>query len=247
MSGFQAFLFACLNFRHRAKSDHRNSGKDGVFSEHRNEREENRVIPERKVTIMKQLKMVQRMYSLLAACLILVGLILLIWPGITINVVCKVVGILLLLCGIVKLIGYFTKDLYQLAFQFDFALGIVSIVLGVTMLTRSSRMIEIGAVCIGIFLLVDAALRIQTAMDSKRFGIDRWWLILLIAIVVGVIGILLLTVPFQTTELITRLIGVNVAFDGILNLWIVRNTVRAIREKVEEEEALTDSSYVEEK
>ena len=124
-------------------------------------REENRVIPERKVTIMKQLKMVQRMYSLLAACLILVGLILLIWPGITINVVCKVVGILLLLCGIVKLIGYFTKDLYQLAFQFDFALGIVSIVLGVTMLTRSSRMIEIGAVCIGIFLLVDAAQRAE--------------------------------------------------------------------------------------
>ena len=39
----------------------------------------------------------------------------------------------------------------------------------------------------------------------------------------------------------------NVAFDGILNLWIVQNTVRAIREKVEEEEALTDSSYVEEK
>lgn len=38
MSDFQAFLFACLNFRHRAKSDRRNSGKDGVFSEHRNER-----------------------------------------------------------------------------------------------------------------------------------------------------------------------------------------------------------------
>ena len=87
--------------------------------------------------------------------------------------------------GVTKLSGYFAKDLFQLAFQFDLALGIVSIVLGIIIIEKSEYIIEILSTAIGIFMLVDAALKIQTAVEAKRFGIERWWLILVMSFVVA--------------------------------------------------------------
>ena len=47
--------------------------------------------------------------------------------------------------------------------------------------------------------------------------------------VVAFVGILLLVTPFETAGMIVRLIGLNLSLDGILNLFVVRNTVETIR------------------
>ncbi len=101
---------------------------------------------------------------------------------------CKVYGVFLLIYGLGKLSGYFTGDLFQLAYQYDFGLGMVSLILGFVLLLRTEHIVEFLAVCIGIFMLVDAALKIQTAIDAKKFGISKWWLILMMAIMVAFCG-----------------------------------------------------------
>ena len=54
-------------------------------------------------------------------------------------------------------------------------------------------------------------------------------LILAIAIVVAIVGALLLFMPFKTVSAITRLMGLCLCFDGILNLIVIRTTVQTIR------------------
>ena len=49
------------------------------------------------------------------------------------------------------------------------------------------------------------------------------------AVAVAVIGVLLLFVPFKTVALITRIVGLSLCFDGILNLIVVRSTVGTIK------------------
>ena len=75
-------------------------------------------------------------------------------------------------------------------------------------------------------MLVDATFKIQTSIDPKRFGISRWWLMLILAVIVAAIGILLILMPGETTRLMVRLIGLNLCMDGILNLVIVIDTVK---------------------
>ena len=75
-------------------------------------------------------------------------------------------------------------------------------------------------------MLVDATFKIQTSIDSKRFGISHWWLMLILAVIVAAIGILLILMPGETTRLMVRLIGLNLCMDGILNLVIVIDTVK---------------------
>ena len=175
---------------------------------------------------MNGIKNFKNMYSILTICLILVGDVHLIATGIAYDVVCIIFGIYMIIYGAVKIMGYFAKDAYQLAFQFDLALGIVIAIVGIVFVCRTARVVQLLSTCIGIVMLVDATFKIQTSIDSKRFGISRWWLMLILAVIVAAIGILLILMPGETTRLMVRLIGLNLCMDGILNLVIVIDTVK---------------------
>ena len=167
---------------------------------------------------MNDIKGIKNMYSVLTACLIIVGLVLLAIPGIALNAVCIIFGIYLIIYGVVKIIGYFAKDVYQLAFQFDLALGIVAAIVGIVFICKTSSIVQIHA-----------TLKIQTSLDSKKFGISSWWLMLVMAIMVAAVGIMLILMPGETTKVMIRLIGLNLCLDGVLNLIIVVNTVKTDR------------------
>jgi uncharacterized membrane protein HdeD (DUF308 family) len=180
---------------------------------------------------MKQLKIVKNMYIVMDVCLIIVGLLILFSPIKAINVLCRIFGAVLVLLGAVKILGYFTKDIFQLAFQFDFALGIISVILGAVLIFRTSYMVEILSVCVGIVILIDGALKLQTAVDARKFGIEKWWLILIIALLVSIVGIILMVTPFAAQTVAAWVIGINLVLDGVLNICVVLSTVKTLRRK----------------
>lgn len=180
---------------------------------------------------MRQLKNIKYLYSALSICLIGVGLLLLNCPGMAVEIIYRLGGVVLCLFGIVKMISYFSKDIFQLAFQFDLAIGIVFAVMGICLLLQPKRIMEMVTAIIGIIMLLDALLRVQTTIDAKRFGIEKWWVLLLISLTAAVIGTLLLLRPFKGAKIIISLVGLNLCFNGILNFVIVQNTVRTTRRK----------------
>ncbi len=181
--------------------------------------------------MIKMLKVVKNAYIVSDLCLIAVGVLLFSCPSMALNIMCKIFGAVLVLLGIVKVLGYYTKDIFQLAFQFDFALGIISIILGIMLITRITYRVDTLSVGVGIFILVDGTLKIQTASDARRFGIAKWWYILIIALAVSIVGLLLLAVPFQTASAVTRIMGINLVLDGILNILVVQSTVSCYHKK----------------
>ena len=92
-------------------------------------------------------------------------------------------------------------------------------------------MVEILSVCVGIFILIDGALKLQTAVDAKKFGIENWWLILVIALLVSIVGIILMVIPFAAQTMAAWIIGINLVLDGVLNICVVLSTVKTIRRK----------------
>ena len=186
---------------------------------------------------MENLKPLKGAYSVLSICLIGAGILLMINPGIQEDLMYRLCGIILVVFGVVKITGYFSKDLFQLAFQFDLAMGCISCVLGVVFISRPEWTILRVSVCMGIFMLADALLRLQTSIDAKKFGIEKWWTLLIMAIPVAVIGVLLLIMQFESKIYIMRLLGLNLCIDGILNLLTVQSTVKTIRRRRNEWEA----------
>lgn len=168
---------------------------------------------------MRLVKEAKRAYMILSGIFMLVGLCLTIWPEISIVTFCYVLGGLCVVYGIIRLVGYFSKDQYRLAFQFDLALGIFVLVFGIILLFHPRPIIALLPVVIGLYIAIDSVFKLQTALDAKRFGMPRWWLMLILAIVAGGFGILLVFNPFEGAALFMRLIGITLIIDGIQNLW----------------------------
>lgn len=181
---------------------------------------------------MKKLKAVKYTYSVFACALIAFGLTVLCRAGVPEHAFMLAGGVLMIGFGIVRILGYFSKDILQLAFQFDLILGIASAVLGCYMIWDPQAAGHIIMV-LGVFFLIDALSKVQTAIDARRIGVERWWLILGVALAAVVIGVLVVLTEFQDFHMVSRLIGANLAIDGVLNLYVTQSTVNTIRRKKE--------------
>lgn len=180
---------------------------------------------------MKVLKKVKVIYSVVALAFFFYGVCLLFYPQIEMQLMYKIGGILFIGIGIAKIIGYCSKDLLQLAFQHDLAMGIVSIIIGGLMSIRTNEMIRIVTGGLGLFMLVESLLKIQTSIDARRIGMDNWWLILSMGFITAAIGGLLIAIPLRGTNLLIRLMGLAILAYGIMNLYVVQKTVHVVQRK----------------
>lgn len=186
-----------------------------------------------KYDIVKQAKISNLIiYSFMVA----VGLAMLIFREIPTNVETIILSVLCILVGGAKILGYFSNDLYRLAFQFDLAIGLFLAIIGVLTLIVGSKD-PLGTVRLfGIYIFIDGLLKLQTAFDAKKFGIARWMVILLTAILMVGVGIVGLLASYL--EQISQLIVLDVALmlDGLVNIWITAYTVRIRAKKKNLEE-----------
>lgn len=173
-------------------------------------------------------------YILLSVALCALGGVLIAVPDFSAALLCRLVGITMLLFGAVKIIGYCSKDLYRLAFQYDLAFGILLIALGGILLFRPDTMVQIICIIMGVCVLADALLKIQISIDSKAFGLEKWWLILVAAILTGVAGFLLVLRPMESARAVMILLGVTLITEGLLNLTTILTAVKIIRRQCPE-------------
>ena len=168
-------------------------------------------------------------YIVMSVLFCAAGILFIAMPEISTEIIGVCIGIAMIIFGIVKLIGYFSKDLYRLAFQFDLEFGILIIILGVIVLFNPKNLMILICVALGISILLDGLFKIRIAMDSKQFGIKSWWLILTLAIVTGVIGVFLIFDSATGSEIMSVLLGLTLLSEGILNLYTVISTVLIVK------------------
>lgn len=178
---------------------------------------------------MKTILCAKGLYIGSSALMCLSGAAMCLWPGFSIRVFCYALGALLLLFAAGKLTGYFSRDPYGLAFQFDLAMGIIIAVIGTVFLLYPKNILSILSVLVGLFVLLDAAFKVQTALDARKFGMREWWLILLGAVLSAVASGFLLFTPERGTDLLMRLAGLTLLMNGAQNLFTAMYTVRGLK------------------
>ena len=156
------------------------------------------------------------------------GAVLLFQPGFSVTLLGRLLGIGLLVFGLIKLLGYFSRDLFRLAFQYDLAFGILMMALGVIVLSAPEQAMEALCVAVGIVVLADGLFKIQIAVDARRFGIGQWWLVLLLAVLTGIIGLLLVLRPTEGAQALVMLMGASLLLDGALNLSVALCAVKVV-------------------
>ncbi len=168
-------------------------------------------------------------YIAISVVLCLIGVLLVIFPSISIRVMGIFCGVVLIVFGIIKLIGYFSKDLFRLAFENDLASGILMLALGGSLFFRTEDALSFFCTVLGILILTDGLFKVQIAVDAKPFGIKKWWLILITAILTALFGTVLIFRPSESMNMMTAFLGVSLFCDGVLNVSTMLTAVKIIK------------------
>ena len=171
-------------------------------------------------------------YIVMSSLMMILGIVLMAAPETLQTVMCSVMGAAAAVFGAVKIVSYFSKDLFRLAFQHDLAAGILLVILGVTTAVKPELFLGSIGVIFGVCVLADGLLKVQVAIDAKLFGVDKWWLILAAAVITGIAGFFLMTDPLWSASVIAVLLGLSLIAEGAMNLITVLVAVKIVKNQM---------------
>ena len=170
------------------------------------------------VNNLSRVRTAKYMYIFFSVCICIYGGLLLFQHEPSVQRVASGIGLLLTLYGCSKIWGYFSRDLYRLAFQHGMATGIFAVAVGIFVVLIKTISAEKLCIILGLTIVMDALTRIEMSLDAKAFGISGWWLIFVIGIVSGTLGFLLIPRPFLFGSGMFSVTGAALLTEGILNI-----------------------------
>lgn len=186
-------------------------------------------------SLLKKVKANTILSSLLCAAL---GLVLVIWPDISMQIVCIAIGAVLILCGVIRLFGFFLNHDGSVYTQGNLVMGIVLVVVGIWIVATPGKVLAIIPIIVGILIVIHGVNNIQQTITLCKGKYSMWWLALIMAILTIGFGVLLITRPFAALDTVVMLIGIFLIYDGLSNVWIVSHIAKTVKMARQEAEAV---------
>lgn len=186
-------------------------------------------------SLLKKIKTNVVVSSLL--CVIL-GLILVVRPGLSMRIVCTAVGVVLIVTGITRMIDYFAVRDGSMYSQVNLIFGIVLAVVGVWITVKPNKVLAIIPIIVGIVIVIHGLHNVKQAMELWRDKYDKWWVACIMGVLTVGFGALLVCRPFTAIDTVVMLIGIFLIYDGLSNIWIVSRIYKNAKNLRQEIEAV---------
>ncbi|MBQ7566262.1 MAG: DUF308 domain-containing protein [Oscillospiraceae bacterium] len=152
----------------------------------------------------------------IAICLL--GLLMIIFPGQSQNVICIAIGVILCILGILRVVMHFSTDRVVVLGSFALVAGVALVGLGVLVILHPEVLAAELMLVFGIGLIVSGVMKIQYAIDFARLGVRGWWLELLLAAALIAFGVIVLCNPFATADALMIYVGISLVVSSICDL-----------------------------
>ncbi len=179
-------------------------------------------------------------YTVSAVLCVLLGLVLLIWPGATARILCTLLGGVLLAYGVIQILLYLANRDRTVLSQGMLVFGIVLAVIGLWIMMSPGMIIMAVPTIVGILIVIHGVHNVVQALTLQKEGYERWWLALLFAVLTIGFGGFLIWNSFEVVETIVRLIGIFLIYDGASDIWILSRLFTVKKKK----ETIIDGDYV---
>ena len=158
-------------------------------------------------------------HYLSALLLVAAGVILVIWPEMTLTTICMVIGGIVSAVGVFYIIAYFVRDRLKSILGMDLVLGLLITAVGILILTHTKTVISMIPVIFGVVLLISSLVKVQTAFDMKRLHVKRRCITLLFDLMTIILAVVLIRNPFEAMATLMVYVGICFIVDGILTLF----------------------------
>ncbi len=167
--------------------------------------------------IKKAAKNFKREVLLLAAAMIVSGLLFIIFPESSVSIICYIIGVALVLWGVMRLVGYFNETA-EIFGSFGLMQGLALMIGGIVIIARPQIISGMITTVFGIALIVDALLKLQYAFDLFKIKAKHWYIVLALAAVMAILGLLVIFNPFKAASVLAVFAGISLVCDGISDI-----------------------------
>lgn len=188
--------------------------------------------------ILKELRGATWQSVLIGILFVLFGVTLLLNPEGLTRAVCYTVGIIFMAAGIVQLIIYFMSNVEKNMQSNRFIVGIILIAIGIFFIAGYRLIMSIIPFVMGILILFNGVMKLQTALDAMKMKANRWGFLLVIAIITIILGLFVAFNPFKAAKTVLRLVGACMIFSGVTDLVNVIYISRGLKNYIKDMEAL---------
>lgn len=161
-------------------------------------------------------------------CVIL-GIVLVIYPNTSLALVCRAVGVIVLITGAGFLISHVRGGIFSWFYKLDLILGVLFVILGGYILLNPLGLLSIIPIVFGVLLIYHGISDLRQALELRKYEADRWWISIIIAVITIALGIMIMKNPFSTIDMLMRIIGICLIYDGLSDLLLVEKFSRSIR------------------
>ena len=151
---------------------------------------------------------------------ILMGLALIMKPGLVEDAFCYILAAAAILIGIVKLIAYMaTKVETRIAEDTNgFAVGISLILLGLFVLMKSTMFVLLVPFVLGFMITFKGIEGIQNVLNLKTFGFGYRKGVMAVSVIIVIFGIVVMVNPFSTLKVLLVMLGIGLLASGVFDL-----------------------------
>lgn len=178
-------------------------------------------------------------------CVIL-GIVLVAYPDTSMTLVCRAVGVIVLITGLGLVFGYLKSGKEHWYGKIELVFGTILVIVGGFLILRPLGLISIIPIIFGILFIYHGLANMRQAMELRQYKDKGWWLPVLIAATTVLLGIFIINYPIRTMDIIMRVIGACLIYDGLANTVLVGRFVRSIRNfrKLEDEETMREKDVI---
>lgn len=147
-------------------------------------------------------------------CLIVLGILFVTLQDTMVKIIAYIVGVFFIVKGGFQIIDYFMQKGQNDFFNNGLLTGVVSVLLGIAALVVGEDIANVFRVVVGILIIYEALVRINTASKLAAVGISSWRYITIVALLMLVIGVI---VTFVSGSVIV-LIGWLMVATGVVGI-----------------------------
>ena len=187
--------------------------------------------------MLDMIKELKKNMILLAVFYLILGIILVLFPEGSGYAICYLIGGLTIIYGIFHLVLYQRTKSPFVTYHYDLVQGIIGLAIGIYVIIVPEILIETLPVVLGVVVMIDSIVKIQNAWDLKRMGYDRWWLVMIGALVTLVFGLLMVFYPFTVYLSVIVFVGISLIVNGVsdlITIFILNKKVKEFKSKVED-------------
>lgn len=146
----------------------------------------------------------------------IIGLLMAVIPGISLQVMGVVVGVFVIIQGCVLILLNFLAHSIYIPF-YGIMSGILSVVVGLILIAMPNALSTIFAIALGIWIILSSVNTISIAISVKD-AVSNWYLWLILGIIDLICGFIILFNPFASSLSIVVLGGIIIMIHSVITI-----------------------------